>query len=149
MSLEYFLSWNSFAVMSWVALFIMSARGVQNYLNTISTLGDQWELEVGRLVSRKGLIEHSLDRSLEIISDEILDQQSSHDLQGAVTNQPACAFVPHVDTAERINSKDGGIGRVDETSTFTLLGETIFPCSSCRVVSYQVMGIWIYIVGFS
>ena len=60
--------------MSWVALFIMSARGVQNYLNTISTLGDQWELEVGRLVSREGLIEHSLDRSLEIVSDEILDQ---------------------------------------------------------------------------
>ena len=34
-----------------VALFIMSARSVQKYLITISTLGDQWEFKVGRLVS--------------------------------------------------------------------------------------------------
>ena len=34
-----------------VALFVMSAHSVQKYLITISTLGDQWELKVGRLVS--------------------------------------------------------------------------------------------------
>ena len=107
-----------------VALFITSARSVQKHLNTISTLRDEGELEVCRLVSREGLIEHSLDRSLEIVGDEILDQRSSHYFHGAVTNQSACTFVPDVDTAERINSKDGGIGRINETSIFTLLGET-------------------------
>ena len=34
-----------------VALFVMSAHSVQKYLITISTLGDQWELKVGCLVS--------------------------------------------------------------------------------------------------
>ena len=57
-----------------VALFITSARSVKKHLYTISTLGDQWKLEVGRLVSREGLIEHGLDGSLEIVGDEILDQ---------------------------------------------------------------------------
>jgi hypothetical protein len=52
-------------------------------------------------------------RSLEIVGDEILDQRSSHDLLCAVTNPSTSAFAPDVDTAERINSKDGGVGRID------------------------------------
>ena len=76
---------NSGRAINHVALFITLACSNQMYLNTISTLGDQWELKVGRLVSLKGLIEHSLDRSLEIVGDEILDQRLSGDLLGAVT----------------------------------------------------------------
>ena len=58
------------------------------------------------------LIPH-LHCSLEIIGDDILDQQSSHDILCAVTNQLASAFVPDIDTAKHINSKDGGAGRID------------------------------------
>jgi hypothetical protein len=34
------------------------------------------------------------------------------------------AFVTHVDAAERINSKYGGIGSIDTASILTLLGKT-------------------------
>ncbi len=106
-----------------VALFITSACSNQMYLNMISTLGDQWELKVGRLVFLEGLIEHSLDRSLEIVGDEILDQRLSGDLLGAVTNQSASPCVVDIDMAERINFKDGGVSRMDETRVFTFLGK--------------------------
>jgi len=69
------------------------------------------------------LIPH-LRCSLEIVGDDILDQQSSHDLLCAVTNQSASAFVPDVDIAECINSKDGRAGRIDYTRIFALLSKT-------------------------
>ena len=48
----------------------------------------------------------------------------THDFLSAVANKSHGAFVPHVDAAERINSKDWCIGRIDETRIFTLLGKT-------------------------
>ena len=69
------------------------------------------------------LIPH-LHCSLEIVGDDILDQRLSHDLLCAVTNQSASAFVPDVDMAERINSKDGRAGRIDYTRIFALLSKT-------------------------
>ncbi len=68
---------------------------------------------IDAIQSHHTLIPH-LHCSLEIIGYDILDQRSSRDLLCAVTNQSASAFVPDVDMAERINSKDGGAGRIDD-----------------------------------
>ena len=62
--------------------------------------------------SHHTLLPH-LHCSLEIVGYDTLDQRLSHDLLCAVTNQSGSAFVPDLDTAEHINSKDWGAGHID------------------------------------
>ena len=57
-----------------IPLLITSRCGIKKYLNSSFALGDEWELKVICLISCKSFIENSLNRSLEIVSDEILNQ---------------------------------------------------------------------------
>jgi hypothetical protein len=70
------------------------------------------------------LIKHSLNGSLKVVGDEILNGRSPHNFFGTAPNQSACALVPHINAAKSINSKYGSVGSVYQTGVLALLGQT-------------------------
>eukprot|EP00976_Prorocentrum_cordatum_P105696 1194308-Prorocentrum_minimum.AAC.3 len=97
-----------------VALLVAASGGVQQHLHALPLLGEERELEVGRLDALQGVVQDIAHHRLVLRVDELLHQVAPHHLLLGALGDLRGLLVPLVHVAKRVDTEDGRVRRVDE-----------------------------------
>ena len=107
-----------------VALLVTTGGSVKKDLDTDSVLGDEGKLEVSRLLAAHGLVQHRFYSALVLLGNELLHQILANDFIHGITDQFSGTLIPDVDSTVRVDTKDGGVGGINQFGVLAFLGQT-------------------------
>merc|ERR1711892_1430888 len=104
-------------------LMVTPCRGVEKHIDLFSTLAEQREFKVGRLLTIECLADDLTHTLLVLGRDVVLNQRLAHSLTVGVPHELFGLVIPLGDVKVRIDTKDGRVGRVNETPQ--VIGNTL------------------------